>query len=146
MVARREWTRRWYDAAITGTDQIVTSLATIVELNHGDYPNKSDALTVFDKLPLLDIDDSVQDVVDAYLSRKIMPHFDGMESQAGGFKSEERSFDACESWNRKSVVIDLMQSTRAQGATKMDLASRTLTNRGILRLEPQPRKLRTTLF
>ena len=73
MVARREWTRRWYDAAVLGTDQIVTSLATIVELNNGDYPNKADALTLFDKLPLLDIDDHVQDVVDAYLSRKIMP-------------------------------------------------------------------------
>lgn len=73
MVACREWTRRWYDAAIKGTDQLVTSLAAIVELGKGDYPNKADAMSLFDKLPLLDIDDRVQDVVDVYLSRKLMP-------------------------------------------------------------------------
>ena len=77
MIACREWTRRWYDAAIKGTDEIVTSPAAIAELNNGEYPGKADALKLFAKLPLLSLNDEVTDVVNAYLARKLMPQDPG---------------------------------------------------------------------
>jgi predicted nucleic acid-binding protein len=77
MVARREWTRRWYDAAIAGTDEIVTSPATIAELNDGEYESKADALNLFAKLPLLALNNDVIDVMNAYLVRKMMPQDPG---------------------------------------------------------------------
>ena len=73
MVARREWTRKWFDAAMNGADEIVTSLAAIAELNAGEFPGKTDSLNLFANLPLLDLTDAVTDVVDAYLARKMMP-------------------------------------------------------------------------
>jgi hypothetical protein len=46
MVARERWTRRWLDAALTGTDELVTSLAVETESGAGDFPNKSDMLAL----------------------------------------------------------------------------------------------------
>lgn len=53
MVARRNWTRRWFDAASTGTDELVTSLAVEAELEAGSFPGKTDALLLISKLPLI---------------------------------------------------------------------------------------------
>jgi hypothetical protein len=36
MVARRDWTRRWFDSAIT-SDRIVSSVAVLDELRRGDF-------------------------------------------------------------------------------------------------------------
>ena len=55
MVARRDWTRRWFGAAMAGSDDLVTSLATIAELQAGEFPGKQDALELFADLPLLDL-------------------------------------------------------------------------------------------
>lgn len=73
MVARREWTRRWYDAVIVGPNEVVTSPATIAELNNGQFPGKEEALKLFSTLPLLSLNDDVTDIVTAYLAKKIMP-------------------------------------------------------------------------
>ena len=40
MIARQNWTRRWLDAAMNGTDELVTSLAVETELDVGEFPNK----------------------------------------------------------------------------------------------------------
>lgn len=74
MVARRNWTRRWFDAVLAGGDDVVTSVATINELNSGDFPGKADALALFSQLPLLDLNESVAEVVDAYLTHHLMPN------------------------------------------------------------------------
>lgn len=47
MVARRDWTRRWFDSAMAGSDEIVTSLAVIAELKSGEFPGKADAIKLF---------------------------------------------------------------------------------------------------
>ena len=38
MVARENWTRRWLDTAIHGSDELVTSLAVKSELDAGEFP------------------------------------------------------------------------------------------------------------
>jgi len=72
MVARREWTREWWDHYRFDFD-LVTSEAVIEELESGTFPQKSDALILIQDLPLLDIDEAIADIVDAYIKHTVMP-------------------------------------------------------------------------
>jgi hypothetical protein len=72
MVARREWTRDWWDHHRSHFD-LVTSEAVIEELESGSFPQKSDALDLIQNLPLLDIDEAIADIVDAYIRHTVMP-------------------------------------------------------------------------
>ena len=72
MVARRDWTRKWFDAAIK-TDRVVTSAAVLSELENGDFPGRDLAMTLLDNLELLGIDAAVAEIVDAYTKHKLMP-------------------------------------------------------------------------
>lgn len=74
MIARRNWTRLWFNAAINGTDEIVTSLAVEAELEAGDFPGKAEALALIADLPLLDLNEAVAEAVDAYIHHKVMPN------------------------------------------------------------------------
>lgn len=65
MVARRNWTRRWLDAAIHGGDELVTSLAVHAELKAGNFPSRDAALALVADLPLIDLDEAVAEVVEA---------------------------------------------------------------------------------
>jgi predicted nucleic acid-binding protein len=71
-VARREWTRQWYDDAVR-TQDIVTSAAVLQELQRGDFPNKSDAIAMITSLDALAITDEVLQIVDEYIARRLMP-------------------------------------------------------------------------
>lgn len=53
MVARQNWTRRWLDAALLSSDELVTSVAVETELSAGDFPNKSDMIKLASRFPLL---------------------------------------------------------------------------------------------
>ena len=72
MLARRIWTRQWWDDHRSDFE-LVTSEAVIDELENGDFPQKSDALALMEKVPLLDIDEAIADVVDAYVKHHVMP-------------------------------------------------------------------------
>lgn len=72
MVARKDWTRRWFDAVIH-TDRVVTSAAVIAELESGDFPGRDSALMLLANLELLRIDTAVAEIVAAYDKHKIMP-------------------------------------------------------------------------
>ncbi len=74
MVARREWTRRWFDAAVIGDDEIVTSLAVLAELEKGAFPGREQALKLFSQLPIEDITDPIAEIVEAYIAHKLMPN------------------------------------------------------------------------
>ena len=74
MVARRNWTRRWFDAALDGTEHIVTSLAVIAELERGEFPGKHEALELFSRLPVEDVTDEVLEIAEAYIAHKVMPN------------------------------------------------------------------------
>jgi len=74
MVARRDWTRQWLDAAMGDEDELVTSLAVIGELERGDFPGRDDALKMTENIPVEDITEPVAEIVDAYIARKLMPN------------------------------------------------------------------------
>lgn len=71
-VARREWTRQWFDEAIR-TQELVTSAAVLQELQRGDFPGKSDAIAMVASLDALAITDEVLQIVDEYIRRTLMP-------------------------------------------------------------------------
>ena len=72
MVARREWTREWWDEHRFGYE-LVTSEGVIDELETGDFPQKNEALALIDNIPIVDIDQAVADIVEAYISHHVMP-------------------------------------------------------------------------
>ncbi|MDA0839529.1 MAG: type II toxin-antitoxin system VapC family toxin [Planctomycetota bacterium] len=94
MAARRNWTRRWFDAAKTGSDELVTSLAVEAELEVGNFPGKADALALIADLPLVDLNDSVAEAVDAYISHKVMPN----DPTGDALHLAAASFHRCDFW------------------------------------------------
>jgi hypothetical protein len=78
MVARENWTRRWLDAALSGSDEFVTSLAVESELGAGEFPNKADMLAFASRFPLLDVNDAVIEAVQAYIAHHVMPNNPGV--------------------------------------------------------------------
>lgn len=71
-LARRHWTRQWYDFAIK-KEEMVTSAAVLQELQRGEFPGKVDAIAMITSLDALAITDEVLHIVDEYLDRKLMP-------------------------------------------------------------------------
>ncbi|MEI6525560.1 MAG: hypothetical protein WCP62_05985 [Planctomycetota bacterium] len=67
MVARRDWTRRWYDVAFT-SDRIVSSAAVLDELRRGDFPGRDDCLEMLNTIEMLELNDPVFEIVEAYLA------------------------------------------------------------------------------
>ncbi len=72
MVARRNWTRAWFDEAIR-TDQLVTSTAVLGELKRGEFAGQSAAIHLVTQLTPLAITDRVLEIVNEYVTRKLMP-------------------------------------------------------------------------
>lgn len=72
-VARREWTRLWWKERITDYD-VYTSEAVIEELERGSFPGQTDALQLIENLPLLDISESIADIVANYITHHVMPN------------------------------------------------------------------------
>jgi len=72
MVARREWTRQWWD---NHADKylLVTSAAVLDELGEGDYPNQEEVLQLASTLPLLPVEDAIAEIVETYVQHKVMP-------------------------------------------------------------------------
>lgn len=72
MIARRAWTREWWDEHRHEYD-LVTSEAVIIELENGDFPCKSDAMELLKQLPILETEESITDIVEAYIKHHVMP-------------------------------------------------------------------------
>jgi len=72
MVARRDWTRDWWDNHRQDY-LLVTSEAVLDELTRGDYPNQEKALLLINDTRLLEIDDPITEIVEAYVRHKLMP-------------------------------------------------------------------------
>jgi len=103
MVARRNWTRRWFDAARAGVDELVTSLAVDAELRAGDFLHRDAALALISDLPLVDLDESVAEVVDAYIAHKVMPN----DPQGDALHLAAASFHRCDflvTWNCRHLA------------------------------------------
>lgn len=103
MVARENWTRRWLDLALAGTDELVTSLAVKSELNAGDFPNKADMLALVARIPLLTLNDAVAETVDACISHHVMPNDPGGDA----LHLAAASFHRCDflvTWNCRHIA------------------------------------------
>ena len=73
MVARREWTRDWWDT-LRGRYEIVTSIPVIEELEAGGHPNKRECLNLMEPVPVLPIPDLIAEIVDTYIRHHLMPN------------------------------------------------------------------------
>ncbi len=103
MVARENWTRRWLDAALSGSDELVTSLAVESELRAGEFPNKADMLAFASRFPLLDVNDAVIEAVQAYIAHHVMPNNPGGDA----FHLAIASFHRCDflvTWNCQHIA------------------------------------------
>lgn len=73
MVARRNWTRQWWDECATRDFDFVTSQAVIDELSRGRFPGRDDALNLIGNLELLPIVEEIEEIVAVYVSHYLMP-------------------------------------------------------------------------
>ena len=72
-VARRTWTREWWDERGKHDFDLVTSQAGIDELSRGNFPGRDDALQLMQDLELLPIVREIEEIVEVYLSHYLMP-------------------------------------------------------------------------
>jgi len=72
IVARREWTRQWWDGA-PERYELVTSPAVLDELTGGIPERSAQRLALVCDLPLLPIEPAIVEIVQAYLRHKVMP-------------------------------------------------------------------------
>jgi hypothetical protein len=72
MLARRDWTRAWWSANRDSVE-LVTSAAVIDELGRGDFPARSSCLELISSLPIVAVDQTVLEIVDAYIRHRVMP-------------------------------------------------------------------------
>lgn len=74
MIARREWTRDWWDQARRDDSyELVTSIAVVDEITRGEFPARDDCLGLLEPVPLLSIEPEVAEVAQAYVARQVMP-------------------------------------------------------------------------
>ena len=72
MVARREWTREWWEKAMD-RDELVTSVAVLDELRQGSFAARDDCIRLLDPLAVLPLEHAVLDIVQAYIAHNVMP-------------------------------------------------------------------------
>jgi predicted nucleic acid-binding protein len=72
VVARREWTRRWWSIAGQVCD-LVTSEAVLDELAGGVPERSVERLTLVQELPLLGVSPAIAEIVQAYIRHRLMP-------------------------------------------------------------------------
>jgi predicted nucleic acid-binding protein len=72
MVARRLWTRHWWDTARTAFS-LVTSAAVVEELSRGSYPTKKSTLALIQHVPRLPMEPAIADIVEVYIAQHVMP-------------------------------------------------------------------------
>ncbi|HUF74195.1 MAG TPA: type II toxin-antitoxin system VapC family toxin [Gammaproteobacteria bacterium] len=72
IVARRDWTRQWWDDA-SERYALVTSAAVLDELAGGSAERSEKRLALVRELPLLPIAPAITEIVEAYISHKVMP-------------------------------------------------------------------------
>ena len=72
IVARREWTRRWWDGA-PERYELVTSPAVLDELTGGIPERSTQRLALVHDLPLLPIEPAIVEIVQMYIRHKVMP-------------------------------------------------------------------------
>ena len=72
IVARREWTQRWWDSAPEHYE-LVTSPAVLDELAGGIPERSAKRLALVRELPLLAVELPIAEIVQGYIRHKLMP-------------------------------------------------------------------------
>jgi hypothetical protein len=72
MVARRNWTRRWWDEERIKYEA-VTGSSVIEELSEGTHPRQAEKLALADALEVMPMCPEVIEIVGVYLAHKLMP-------------------------------------------------------------------------
>jgi len=75
-VARREWTRNWWDR-YRHDYELVTGAPVIDELLRGEHLRKSEKLRLLDNVKILRVTDAVTEAVEVYVERHVMPRDSG---------------------------------------------------------------------
>ena len=102
MVARRQWTREWFDTSIL-SDEIVTSAAVLEELERGAFPGRADAILMIQEITPLQINEDIRRIVREYIARKLMP----ADPSGDAFHLAVASFYGCDflaTWNCKHLA------------------------------------------
>jgi len=72
IVARRQWTREWWDMALERYE-LVTSPAVLDELDGGSPERSRERKDLVRSLPLLPIEPAIAEIAQAYINHKVMP-------------------------------------------------------------------------
>lgn len=72
MVARRVWTRQWWDEQRHAFD-VVSSDAVLDELERGNHPVKAETLALVEAVELIPIEPQIAEIVTAYIRHLVMP-------------------------------------------------------------------------
>ena len=74
-VAMRQWTQDWWKNEKLNY-QCVTSDAVINELEMGEHPKQKEKLNLLSEVDLLEINHSIEEIVEVYLAHYLMPKND----------------------------------------------------------------------
>jgi predicted nucleic acid-binding protein len=102
MVARRDWTRRWWEQSI-GDCELVTSAPVLDELERGDFPKNDECLRLIAPLPLLAVEPAVLEIVQTYIARRVMPRNPVGDALHLALASHHRC-DFLATWNCKHLA------------------------------------------
>jgi hypothetical protein len=72
VVAMREWTQQWWEYHRQKYD-LATSTAVIAELDSGNLPHRQKAYQMAIELPSIVVDESIEEIVEVYIQRQVMP-------------------------------------------------------------------------
>jgi predicted nucleic acid-binding protein len=103
MVARRNWTRQWWDGLGERYFDLVTSQPVLDELSRGRFPGKNDALELVGNLELLPIVEEIEEIVTVYISHSLMPK----DAVGDALHLAMASFYGCDyllTWNCKHLA------------------------------------------
>ena len=70
--SQRHWSRLWWDEIRSGYD-VVVSEGVINELADPDFEYSQPALALIDRVPQIEINNEVRDIVNVYITRQLMP-------------------------------------------------------------------------
>lgn len=101
MIARRDWTRQFWDNS--DDYELVTSVAVLDELDKGNFPSRSEVIALAASLPVLQLESGIGEIVDTYISKKVMP----ADPRGDALHLALASFHECEfllTWNCKHLA------------------------------------------
>ncbi|MCK5717592.1 MAG: type II toxin-antitoxin system VapC family toxin [Thiomargarita sp.] len=103
-VARREWTRQWWDNH-RDAYELVSSQAVVDELNNGNYSDskRQNCIALLEHTIFLPIENEIASIVQTYLQHKLMPK----DTSGDALHLALASYHKCDillSWNCKNLA------------------------------------------